>query len=558
MNDYCADEVLIESLLPLSPEEILQRIFERYPVKCIDLGKLDHCRFDRLAEELKHRKKKKKAAVEGLLATVREASGERKNKHPVVDRIKERLAKDPAEPLSIPALAKEIGISQTYMMHLFQRVVRRSITAYRLQARLKHAASHLAEGDLSLSQIALLCGFSSASHFGKCFREEYRVTPGEYRKLMKTYPRTNAVLQRASDRDLILYTKLKHFSLWKGGDPYDLPGSSAVEITEVSHPTEEFGFLHEAAVIGYHGKLFCAWYNNPQLELKGRCPIRFATSSDGGQSFSKAQTVADDPSGRILYCPPVFGIDEDRLYLLLNTMVGPDRMHSLDLYRYDEKENRFVFLWSRPLPFKLNTNVYRLPNGKLFLPGRIAEPDQVPTVPAALISDSGRIDAPWRLVRMAPDDRLPDGSRHACCEQSAVVAGEKIYVFCRNDLRRVPLLYLSEDCGETWSEPMSIDLPFADSKIYSGTLSDGRDFVIGNLDHARSHLALFLTEGERMVFTKGITLQKGFYEPFGYGIAWHYPAAWEENGRLYVVSTVSLDSDTHRGAVLFTVDLKEL
>lgn len=34
--------------------------------------------------------------------------------------------------------------------------------------------------------------------------------------------------------------------------------------------------------------------------------------------------------------------------------------------------------------------------------------------------------------------------------------------------------------AETWSDAFSYDIPFSDSKIYAGTLSDGRNYIIGN------------------------------------------------------------------------------
>ena len=50
-------------------------------------------------------------------------------------------------------------------------------------------------------------------------------------------------------------------------------------------------------------------------------------------------------------------------------------MHSLDLYVLNKKSDLFERLWSRPIPFKLNIDVVHLTNGKLMLPGRLAELD---------------------------------------------------------------------------------------------------------------------------------------------------------------------------------------
>lgn len=267
-------------------------------------------------------------------------------------------------------------------------------------------------------------------------------------------------------------------------------------------PSEKYAFLHESAIIEYHNVLFAAWYNNRKNELQGETHIRFSLSYDQGKTWSEPKTLVNDESGSILYCPPVFGICDDRLYLLLNQMVAPDHIHSLDLYVYNENNKVFERLWSRPIPFKLNTNVYTLPNGKLILSGRVGNLDGFPKTPAVLISDSGKIDADWRLVKIQQDGRLADGSEFLHPEVSLVINKDIIYAFCRNDARRVPIIYMSHDFGESWSGPFSHDIPFHASKIYSGTLSDGRNYVIGNLEPDRKKLAIFFkrTRNKRKIY----------------------------------------------------------
>jgi len=340
----------------------------------------------------------------------------------------------------------------------------------------------------------------------------------------------------------------------------DMNTDTLAKRTDIPHypvwmPDGSYTFLHEAAIIEYKGTLFASWYNCPKLELQGHTPIRGSRSIDGGKTWSPVEVLMEDPAGKIIYCPPVYGICDGKLYMMVNQMVAPDHMHSLDLYVYHEDTERFEFVWSRPVPFKLNTNVYHLPNGKLMMPGRIAELDGFPNTPAVLISDSGKMDGEWRLVYIRPDGDLPDGEKLVHPEIAAMIEDGVIYMFCRDDLRQVPLVYLSRDMGENWEGPCASDVPFSSSKIYAGDLADGRHYAIGNLDEYRSRLAIFFTRPHESLFTEGFLLQDGYCESLRMGKRWHYPVCWESDGKLYVIYTVSIE-EPHRGAVLSVIDLK--
>ena len=337
----------------------------------------------------------------------------------------------------------------------------------------------------------------------------------------------------------------------------DLP-TDTVETVIVNPPDEEFGFLHEAAIIEFGGVLYAAWYNCPVHELNGYTPICERRSTDGGRTWSERRVICGDTSGKILYCPPVFGIDGGRLFLFVNQMVAPDHIHTLDLYVLNLETDRFELLWSRSVPFKLNTNAVRLSGGKRMLPGRVGDLDGFPNTPAVLLSDDGRPDTEWRLVRIMTNGDLPDGSALVHPEISVIENGGVLWMFCRDDARRVPLVFRSDDGGETWSGPMAHDIPIIASKIYCGTLSDGRNYLIANIDKGdRSRLAVYFSEQGSVRFTERMILFDGSLPGADCTTtACHYPAGCEADGKLYVLATLNYDSFTRRGAILFTIDLR--
>ncbi|MEE1007193.1 MAG: AraC family transcriptional regulator, partial [Acutalibacteraceae bacterium] len=51
--------------------------------------------------------------------------------------------------------------------------------------RLEAAKSKIAEGSLKISEISALCGFKDASHFTRCFKKRYGMTPTRYAGVKK-------------------------------------------------------------------------------------------------------------------------------------------------------------------------------------------------------------------------------------------------------------------------------------------------------------------------------------------------------------------------------------
>ncbi len=83
---------------------------------------------------------------------------------------------------SIEDIAKDIGISRTECFRCFKRFTSKTPMEYILEFRLSIAANMLTSTDDTVLEICTKCGFSNASYFGKRFREQYNVTPVEYRK----------------------------------------------------------------------------------------------------------------------------------------------------------------------------------------------------------------------------------------------------------------------------------------------------------------------------------------------------------------------------------------
>lgn len=86
------------------------------------------------------------------------------------------------EKLSIEAIAKSANISVRECGRCFQNNIGMSPGNYLNDYRIRAAAEMLAGTEISVTEVAEKCGFSSSSYFGKSFLKMIGCTPKEYRR----------------------------------------------------------------------------------------------------------------------------------------------------------------------------------------------------------------------------------------------------------------------------------------------------------------------------------------------------------------------------------------
>ncbi len=86
------------------------------------------------------------------------------------------------DPLPARTLAELAGVSPRQMERLFVAAFGLPPSRFYLELRLKQARRLLVQSADSVLDIALRCGFASASHFGKCYRETFGTTPAAFRR----------------------------------------------------------------------------------------------------------------------------------------------------------------------------------------------------------------------------------------------------------------------------------------------------------------------------------------------------------------------------------------
>lgn len=86
-----------------------------------------------------------------------------------------------ASPLTLADLAQEAGLSEYHFARMFRQSMNMAPHQYVMQQRMEKAQSLVRNSALSLTDIAMACGFSSASHFSHRFRQATGMTPTQLR-----------------------------------------------------------------------------------------------------------------------------------------------------------------------------------------------------------------------------------------------------------------------------------------------------------------------------------------------------------------------------------------
>ncbi len=90
-----------------------------------------------------------------------------------------------AEKITIEELAGVASLSARHFARVFKAITGSSPIDFLNIIRLQRARHMLVHNDISITEVALLCGFKTSSYFSNCFVEKYKLTPSAYRQQFK-------------------------------------------------------------------------------------------------------------------------------------------------------------------------------------------------------------------------------------------------------------------------------------------------------------------------------------------------------------------------------------
>ena len=105
--------------------------------------------------------------------------------HPAVEKVLHLLHED-AESLTVEALARQVGVSPSYLSRLFAQQTGQSLTEFRQKNRLERFLRLLYRSPrLNFGEAALEVGFGSYAQFYHIFTQRMGCSPAEYRRRLR-------------------------------------------------------------------------------------------------------------------------------------------------------------------------------------------------------------------------------------------------------------------------------------------------------------------------------------------------------------------------------------
>ncbi len=122
--------------------------------------------------------------VVGLAGIMRplESAGHLKNRYEGLAPVVEFVLENYDQKVEVEHLASLVKLSISQLNRRFKKLFGIAPMQFVLRSRVNAARTILSRGSQSLGEVALECGFYDQGQFGRIFKRETGLTPGEYRK----------------------------------------------------------------------------------------------------------------------------------------------------------------------------------------------------------------------------------------------------------------------------------------------------------------------------------------------------------------------------------------
>lgn len=127
----------------------------------------------------------KEALLLQVLSIMKNNVGKVERQKPVwVQQVREAISDDLSRKLSLHELAAIANVHPTHLSRDFSKYFNINLGEYIRAVRVEKALSLMHNGKISLTEIAMHCGFADQSHFLRCFKEFNEDKPKIYRAIL--------------------------------------------------------------------------------------------------------------------------------------------------------------------------------------------------------------------------------------------------------------------------------------------------------------------------------------------------------------------------------------
>ncbi len=104
----------------------------------------------------------------------------------ICDGILHFIQRNLTQNITVKDIAQACSCSESTVAHIFKKYMNESIKKYIMNSRMKMARHLLEISDLSVTDIAFMCGFPNSNHFSVAFKKSSGLNPTEYRRVHKS------------------------------------------------------------------------------------------------------------------------------------------------------------------------------------------------------------------------------------------------------------------------------------------------------------------------------------------------------------------------------------
>lgn len=96
--------------------------------------------------------------------------------------LREKIMKNPEFAWNISEIAKGLYLSKSYLQKIYKSYFGKSIIEEMIQFRIDKAKEFLEKDDMTITDIAKECGYSSYNYFVRQFKKSEGISPTDFRR----------------------------------------------------------------------------------------------------------------------------------------------------------------------------------------------------------------------------------------------------------------------------------------------------------------------------------------------------------------------------------------